>query len=526
MSKAILSAHRVIMSRQTEVMADVPRMMHSEIRIDVESFSQPLDLTNENLVQIEKVSRQSSHAVEINYLKLVSAYILANPDRVDALTRLDAKASGLSFATRPEEIKEALLALPAVDRQALASLKLYAALHSFSDDIIREYFDQNLTSSWTRDRLVYPLVYYFINLPEPHGLDQLLAQIFPKTGTGPAERILTKFLLLPDHADTANLALRCYVALLSHPYDALEYIATDLERRCADGEPVGAPYLKEFSKLAVAFPDHRIARLLGIAKRERLPLLDRPPGLFGIDDAGEGGGMANLLSVFDMGQEDAPFVEPDKELLAAIVNVRWSRYPLPKHFDEVFAFQRRFAVLTSARLVRHIATSLFLFSRPEPQRERMDALQGPLLTGCVTPFSSSGPQGYQLSTSGRFPCDREPTAVLELTTQRLNSGAETRSDRIWIKAANWALMPSQAKGDVVRWVELGRERFPILVTPRYLSGMDWHWLTGVIKALGLRPLVDKRMQSTCSSSGNSRNFGGSPSRCASRSNRSSATIAI
>jgi len=490
MSDAILTVHRALMSHPSEALDEInPHVAQATFRVPTDGFGSALGITNNNLNQIEKLSKNASPGVTLNYLKLAAAYILENPDRVNAWIELDAEASAAAFAKDGEAIKTLLLALAPVDQQSLASMKLYAALHSFSDDMIREYLDRNLTSHWTQNRLLYPLIYYFINLPDPHALDQLLAHVFPSAGTGPAERILTRLMLQPDRPENGNLAVRCYVALLSHPYDALEYIVSDLERRCADGSPIDCDYLQQYERIAATFPRHRVAQLVALANRASLSFAPKPAGLNGIALSPGSPEHEALLAVMDVRCAEEPVLVQANPLMRAIVSTRWSRYPIPQHFDELYAYHRRFAMLASARLVRYIATSLFLFSRLEPHQERLTLLDGVLLTGTSSPFAISGPQGFLMASGARLPCDERPGEIIEETGKALGDEGEARLDRIWIKAANWSLMDAQVGGRMRTWIEAARGKFPVWVQPRYLSGLDWHWLSGAMNALGMRSLM-------------------------------------
>jgi hypothetical protein len=478
------------MSHQAELLTDVPAQILLEaFQIPEADFGKALDIGSSNLGQIEKLSRSTSPIVELNYLRLATEYILYNPDRVNAWLALDAAASRESVAGNGEAIKKLLLALAPVDQQSLQSIKLYAALHSFSDDLIREYLNRNLPSHWTKNRLLYPLIYYVIHLPDQHALDQMIGHYFPTVGTGPAERILARFLLQPDDPVYANLALRCYVALISHPYDALEYIVTDFERRIADGQIIEGDYLDQFMRLAKAFPEHRIARLVALARGEPLPFADRPADILGIRLDTDPEIREILISALDARCTVAPSPKAPTELLAAIIDVRWSRYPSPKHFDELATFHRRFAMLTSGRLVRHLATSLFLFTRENAGQERLAVLLGPCCTGSWSPFGVSGPQGYLMARTRRISCALSPSEILSRTSAQMEADAEERTDRLWIKAANWSLMEEQNNGRMRAWATAARTKFPVNVQPRYLSGLDWNWLSDTIATIGMRSLL-------------------------------------
>lgn len=490
MADAILNVHREISSRRSESLGDIrPAVLRNAFAVPATGFGQALNIGSPNLVQVEKLNRPQAYQVELNYLRLACLYVLQNSERVNSWIELNARASALSFSSDGEEIKQLILALPAVDQQALASMKLYAALHSFSDDMVREYLNRNLTSHWTQTRLLYPLVYYSINLPEPHVLHQMLDHVFPAKGTGPAEKMLTRFLLEPERPETATLALRCYVSLLSHPYDALEYIVTDLERRLATGAEVPADYLDQFALLGAAFPRHKVAELVRLAAGEKLVFADRPEHLFGFDFDHGSPELAALLSVLDAREEQPPLDEAGTALLKAVMHARWNRYPERSQFDELSAFHRRFAMLSSGALVRFISTSLFLFSREGPFTEALDLLRGSILTGVVTPFSVTGPGGRLSITSQKLRVASTPSEMRQRIGAAFGADPVKRPDRVWIKAANWDLLPLQEAGKVREWLQAARERFPIWVQPRYLSGLDWHWLSQVIGSIGMRPLM-------------------------------------
>ncbi len=489
-SESILSINRMITSNQSDLFGEInPILLQNCFQVSDSAYAKALNINNNNLIQIEKISKNNNPIVELNYLKLAVAYVVANVDRVNAWIELDRLASTEAFSGDPEVIRDHLMALSPVDQQALASMRLYAALYSFSDDIIREYLANNMPSHWTQNRLLYPLVYYSINLPDAHALDQMLSQVFPSAGTGGAEKLLTKFLLQPENPDTANLAMRCYVSLISHPYDALEYLVADIERRCAEGETVDASYLEQYELLASAFPKHRVTKLCKIISRDPLPFLDRPEALEGFNFPIGSPELSALFAAMDVRCKESPPIEPRTNLMNAIVKFRWSRYPDPIHFEELHSYHRRYSMLTSSRLVRFISSSLYLFSRERPSQERLNLLQGTVISGAWLPLAATAPQGHSVTSSARIKLAMPPSEVLARVDELLGRDGEHRADRVWINAANWALMPLQMQGRVIEWAASAREKFPVRVQPRYLSGLDWNWLSGVIEAMGMRSLM-------------------------------------
>jgi hypothetical protein len=490
MSEAILALHRAIMAHPTQLIDEIsPLVAKRAFQIPDSGFGQSLDIKRGNLLQIGKLSKLQDSNIDINYLKLAACYIIQNKPRADAWIELDHKVSALMLSASMEEVRDLILGMAPVDQRSLSTMRLFAALHSVSDDLIKEYLNANLTSHWTQNRLLYPLIYYSTNLPDPHVLDQMLDHAFPPTATGPAEKILTKFLLEPWQTDGAGLAFRCYVALLSHPYDALEYVTGDLERMCAERLPANEEYLQQFELLAAAFPRHRVAKLSALVGGKQLKYKSKPTEIFGMDLAKESKVRAVLLKLLDVDSRSQPKINPGNAMLGVLIHSRWSRYPEPSKFDEIHTYARRFSMLASGRFVRFLATSLFLFSRQEPDRERLDLLSGLVITGTMNPFLLSGPQGYNCVLTGRFPSVDSASKILTAISRSFSRIKGTRSDRVWIKAANWSVADHQQEGRVAEWMAQGRKVFPIWIQPRYLSGLDWHWLTKIINAIGVAEFV-------------------------------------
>lgn len=492
MSHAILALHRAIMAHPSQIIDDIsPLISKNAFDIPDSGFGRSLDIQHGNLLQIEKLSKVQHRNVDINYLKLATRYIIHNQPRVQTWIDMDHQVSALMLSGSMEEVRDLILALSPVDQQSLSTMKLYAALHSLSDELIKEYLDANLTSHWTQNRLLYPLIYYSTNLPDAHSLDQMLDHAFPPVVTGPAEKILTKFLLEPWRSDAGPLAFRCYVALLSHPYDALEYVTGDLERLCAERQPFDTEYLQQFELLAAEFPRHRISKLTAVARGTKLKYTSKPTEIFGIDFPKKSKVSAVLNQILDVNSRSHPKTNPGNAMLGVLIHSRWNRYPDPVKFDELYTYARRFPMLASGRLVRFLATSLFLFQRQEPERERLDLLSGIVITGSLNPFLLSGPQGHNCVVTGRFPSIEDSSKLLVSISRSFSRIKGTRADRVWIKVANWSVAVHQQEGRIAEWMARSREVFPIWIHPRYLSGLDWHWFSRIIKAIGVAELVGK-----------------------------------
>lgn len=489
-AQQILGIHRALMSNQHEALREIPRrVLKDAFEVPDQNFTIPLDISGAHLNQIEKLSSGVTELVSQNYLKLVVSYIIENADRIKTMVQLDERASGIAFKGETSGVRDLIAALSPADRQCLQAMKLYAGIHSISDEIIRDYLTANLPSQWMRERLLYPLMFYVIHAPQEHSLDHLLDHYFPSSGIGVGEKILARFLLQPENPATANLALRCYVGLLSHPYDALEYVLPEIERILVEGGHAREKICEIIEPLAAALPFHRISKLYDFSTKGRLSVEKSPTVLTGISWTDSSEVENALLTVMDLGATQPPAISNSTPLLASLIGIRFSRYPEPLHFEEIDAFRRRFSMLAAGRLANFIATSLFLFMRETAQIEKLAILNGLIICGGWTHLAIGAPRGESLFRSGSFPPESSVEKAIEAVDVELAPFAEERDDRAWINAVNWNLREDQSGGRVKALAKKARASFPIHVQPRYLSGLDWAWLSHIIDALGMKALI-------------------------------------
>ncbi len=481
LSDALLAVHRCLAAHPAERLAPLTSAVASNtFKIDPDNFGEALPLEIRHLRQLESLLQVRSPEIEDNYLLITSQFILENRDAVDRLIDFEQRASGLALEAEANEIKQHLLDLSAFDKQSMVSIKLYAALHSYSDDVIRDFLESNLTSSWTTTTLIYPLLYYFSSLPNERSIDKMLLQFIPKSKIARIERDVVKFLLEPQEDWVGGLSLRCYLGLLSHPYDAIEYLTSDLEIAISSRRHLTARYLQAFKALAEAFPKHRIGRAYQIASGQPVATFDGVvPGIVGSSQK-----LATQLKIIegalDLSRNEIPKHEASSVLMQSLVSVRWSRYPTQVEFDELSAFRQRYGVLTAARVVDSICRGLFLFSRDEPEREKLALVRAAIALNPTLEFLCLSPGGYQ-ALRADF-----PTAIDRKNVETNIRGlARDRTDRVWIMEVNWRLSELQSGGKVLGWAALARESFPIWVHPRYLSGLDWYWLAEVERQVGV-----------------------------------------
>ena len=487
----LLALHKVINAKPSQRLTQINSfLIGTNFRIPENDYGESLRIDSRHLEQLERLNTVNSEAMDLNYLFLATTYICANPTRVNNWIEFDKVASGLLFKNRGDEIKAVLLDMPLIDQQALASLKIYAGLHSYSDSLIRDYLSNNLTSAWMKARLLYPIIYYFINLPSSAVLEQMLSHMLPEGQAPAAERSLVRFLLEPRRTNVANLKFRCYVGMLSHPYDALEYITAHYELLYSSTVGIPNAELAYLQQIAESFPEHRLARLVSIARGYPLPFMDSPSALHNIlfqDEEHEEGA---LLEILDLAQKNPTHIGGFSTIMAALCELRWKRYPVRADYDNITVYSQKFAGLSAGYLISHLAYSLYLLERQPPAMERLNVLSGALAYCAITPFLLTGPGGYQALLLGFLPTLNSVEELKTLVETSLTLKPEMRQDRTWIKGVNWHLTQLQIDGKLMEWADGARKMFPIWVEPRYLSGLDWDWLQNVIDTVGVVPFVD------------------------------------
>ncbi|MEC3947580.1 hypothetical protein [Sphingobium sp. HWE2-09] len=367
-------------------------------------------------------------------------------------------------------------------------MRLYAALHSYSDNAIREFLNKNMTSAWTKNRLLYPVVYFHVNLPNDNVIEQLLLHVVPKDKHCLYERRLIKFLLEPHLSGAPNLAVRAYIGLLSHPYDALEYLTYEIERYVAQKISVTAEQIGILKSIAEVFPGHRLKQLCDIIDGISLPIAKVPMQILGVKFDKDKDDRKIIEKIIDVSERVEPDLKSASPMMAALVRVRWSRYPDPSDFEELDAFRKRYAVLRCASIVDFVCRSLFLFSRDGDENESLSRLRGTLIFGAITPLSLLAPGGFKAIQTDALPGAVSTATMESFVAEAVGSDGEKRSDRIWINSTNWTLARLQFEGRLNAWSEQARSAFPIWVHPRYLSGLDWGWLDDVLKTVGIMPL--------------------------------------
>lgn len=475
----LLELHRLNATYPNDTLAPINKfVLRSAFHLNPATYGASLRFTPKHLTQLSVVSRMRSGTGEKNWLSLAVDYIAINLERVEAWMAFDRVASTLLFREEPESIKDALLGLSPIDQQSTMSMRLYASLHAYSDTAIRDYLDTNLTSAWFKGRLLYPLIYNAINQPSRAGLAQMLDHWMPMGKTGHAERELVNFLLWPQDSLDASLSYRCYVGMMSHPYDALEYITQYFEISLARRAQVSADIRQNVKRLASYFPSHRLGKVSALLEGGQFELVQAVP----VDDDPV---WSELSELTDAKRTEASVQNPFP-LLNALRSLRWNAYPMRADYNVIAVYRHRFAMLSAGTFVNWFSRSLFLFERDPYQLEQVWVFRALLMNGGMTAQVMMGPHGPAALEDWSNNIGPSASVVKAFVEASFGKGRD-RPDRLWISAANWSLAQHQRQGRLQTWCAEARATFPIWLEPRYLSGLDWRWLSDVIDKVGVVP---------------------------------------
>ncbi|WP_264810286.1 sensor histidine kinase, partial [Acetobacter orleanensis] len=327
------------------------------------------------------------------------------------------------------------------------------------------------------------------NIPNENILDQLLLHVVPKGTNAFIEKEVIKFIINPDCVNSLNISILCYLGLLSHPYDALEYICKGLENKIACGQIENILDIGTVQNLANTFPNHRIAQLAKLLSGEKIDIDNKVENILGIKFPEDSIQKKLFLSIFDCSFYSPPKIKPISKLMESVISIRWSKYPTTEEFNEIDSFRKRYSALPVGVILDSFSRSIYMFTRENINIDFLYCLRMILFTGCVTPLSLMGPGGYDLLKKKFLFRNLSEREAENLISSNFSVPSMPREDRIWICEVNWRLSQLQFAGHLQAWASTAREAFPAWVYPRYLSGLDWGWLESVIEKIGMKPFV-------------------------------------
>ena len=430
---------------------------------------------------LDKLAGAKPGNVERNLLYLTGAYIASNIERVRELETVSQAASALVLQGKADEVDAKIKSLEAKDKQSLFVFRLVGAINAHTHSVVARHFGEERHSAWVRQRFVYPLIFHSINHPDAGALGETLRGVFPWLDSEKSEGRAVQYLLRHDYDHGDSLSFRCFIALMSHPFDALEMLTGHFENSISANRALREYERELLEALAELFPGSRIAFLAGIAARTAIEVSgsDEPIRFdFPIHPEGQ----RFFQAFFDLRHTQRETV--GTKLLDALGRMRWSKYPARADFEAVVGVSGQYMFLAVGRLLDTALTSIFMVARRPAKEEVKGLIRAMQLLGGGRPFILTSPRGASL-LEGSIVTWAAPVQSLErLVQSELPIAA---SDRVWIKAFHWNVREKVRKLQLAAYFREVRAAMRSYPNSRYLSGIDWDWLQEVIARLRIAP---------------------------------------
>lgn len=463
-----------------------PFLRKTLLKIDGEWMALTFD--DRDWAIMERFSKANTTTTQ-NILSLTLQYIEENIEAVNRLYAFERNLSRVLLTEGADAAAGMTADIKGADTHSLLMYRLYAALSSGREELLDSFSGQQY-SEWFRRRFLYPFVYWFVNKPGDSYLDYHLSYAMPPGHANQAERSCIRFLLKDELAYDQPLAFKCYIALLTHPYDAAEILFNDIENAYARNGALNAMEAATLKRLGAAISESvRLKRFTSmVAAGEPCPFKGDEPPVGGLAETfGEDGPAAQVFAqCFSFAAELDPAAIASAHL-GAIARIRMAKYPTVVDYDTIVTVGRGYWHTTAGRAINTLLTSLYLFPRRDAVHELKETVRGALTIGAATPFVLAAPRGRValerrlLSIANCTP----PEAIGLLGLGVPEPGAP--ADRCWIKSVHWTGMALEKSGLVSEWLALMRKH--IAIAPAYVTGIDWDWFDQMLAVKRITPFL-------------------------------------
>jgi hypothetical protein len=345
-------------------------------------------------------------------------------------------------------------------------------------------------ADWLRQRLLYPLSYYFTAEPNSEHFDFFLKQLFADTDILNTEREVIQTLVDDNHILSASASFYFYLALLMHPYDAVILIARFYESALARADGPSPEEIRLLGKLAGTTQNSRLSAIVDHVTGKPISMeTQKTSALFSrLDLASETEEF--YRAVFSLEAAIGPEIR--RPLLETLGRLRFERYPEIADFHEMSSWTTRYSFSSAGRVLRVFMTSLYMWPRETLVTEFFDLFTQIELFGGLTSWAVTSPRGYAflrlLDARGRL--DKSVEEIESLIDQQVSDLCT--SGRRWIKLFHWSQRRNEAEFRFNEWFGAIRANIPLFGTQRYLSGIDWNTLDTIIDAYRIKPFLNNR----------------------------------
>lgn len=444
----------------------------------------PLQFSPSDWPIIEKLRGRLPERHNRNFARLLTSYILENREMVRRVYAKSDLISGAVLGGKGDEILDELGLWDKVDTYSFFHMRLFAALTAHSSSAISAHFRGVMKSSWLRNRFLYAFISYIANNVPDQNLNSFLSYVINNSYDA-SEKAVVRLLLRDEVQYDIPFALKAYIGLMLHPFDACEILLNHIETAYAVAGSVEEFLLDALFAIRDAVGAVRPQSILSTVLREPVPFMlaptpDNIAARFSLPAAAAQtiGDFADLRKY----SQEAPVVQ-----LLELVRMRASRYPSPVDFDVAVTSFGRWRFTEAGRLLSDLMTTLYLTPRREASFERKSVLRLVSYFGSVAPLMISAPSGQgalSLLTLDQLTSDGQEPSV---ATDEQLSDPQSFSDRRWILALQRRLRGPQQATRLLEWLAVVRQF--VQIRPGYLSGVEWDWFDKVIRVRRLASMV-------------------------------------
>lgn len=433
----------------------------------------------------ERLLATRQPAVESRLLDLIVGYAAANESSVGRLYDLGATISERLLHGEGVDMDPDGDPLAPIDAQSLFGLRLGCASNHSSTETMMDSLRRRLAKGWARSRLVHPMVYHFSNTPPAAALDNFLSYVV--TGKEhDSEKLALKLLLSDEAARETSLAFKCFVGLMGHPYDAIEFVLDHAEHEFASGRGLSSHVAEFVARIAQMQPRSRAVPIATILGRgvEFIDgtMVDGLARRFNLSQAE----LKRYADLCDLASVEAPYDASAARPFGILTNMRTQEYPDPLQFQLVTVERAVWHFVDAGRLIGSLLRSIYMIDRAAQDLEVRDSFRLLYLLGFANPFLVSMPSGMTLMRRlADYSGDRDMDRKIEDATHASLAREAPFKDRLWINDLQWRLRRLEERGFIQEW--LGVVRSQTRLRPSYLTGINWHWVEEVIALQRLKP---------------------------------------
>ena len=447
-----------------------------------------LELSNKDFQTLLQLN--ASDRGLVSYLSLVCDYVEFNIDMYQDVDEFDKLLSTAVLSGGIDEEITSEFNNTRGRSQSLFVMKAYSALFGSNSEDISNYFGAGMYADWLRQRFLYPLSYYFTAQPDSSQYDFFLRQIFANTAILNVEREVIQTLIDDNHIVMTSGSFIFYLALLTHPYDAVTLVVRYYESMAVRSRNICTAELELLDKLANITSNSRVRAIVDHFSATSLPIqIQGIPSLFSsIELSSETEEF--YRAIFSIEAESGP--EIHRPLLEPLRRVRFERYPDIADFHELSSWTARYSFCSAGRVLRVLMTSLYLWSRRNLVTEFSDLFAQTEVFGGLIPWTVTSPRGYAFLRfmDGRGRLDLTVEQIEDLIEGQVVSGALL--GRRWIKLFHWKQRHNESDFRFNEWFGSIRSNLPLFGSQRYLSGIDWAVLDEIIQSYRIKPFLDNR----------------------------------